>query len=389
MNKIRTATKRNLQIISEPYNEPCQLDLLSYVSDYALADISLKDRQERKSLSEKSINRVPTFTYHGHIDHNKTFSSLCLGHSNKVAIEAVKRFIENDKSDFGIIYLRAESGVGKTHVLHAVANEMLLKNKSFYFSTPLMMFPLVDTFSKLQSYKFLLIDDIEEIEGNFGLQKLFCQLIDYAHSGKMKIIFTSTKNPKDLIGSDDRLKGKLLAGLIHDITRFDQELARDVIISKSVAMDISFSSDLIEIVSKNFDFNGYGLESVLHKLKSTSEITNQKITLEMAIAELKIKPLKINYETYEDLLNRVALAFQIKLEDLISPVRRKTFALARHVAMFILREKFGLSLKNISEIFANDHSTVLYAVSRIKRELARDVKIRNIVQTIIDESQLI
>jgi chromosomal replication initiator protein len=376
--------KRKLQILSAPIEESYQLDMLSFVSDYALADISVKHKQERTTLAKTNLVKVSPFLFHGYVNHNKTFSSFCLGDSNQLAVAAIKRFISNEKTDYGIMYLKAESGVGKTHILHAVANEMLLNRSSFYLSSPLMMMALVDNFNKLQAYSILLIDDLEEIEGNVELQKIFCQLMDYAQSGKFKIIFTGAKNPKDLITCDERLKGKLSAALSHNISKLDQSLAAKIIHLKCQTMNLNLPEVVIDLISTRFDFNGYSLESILHKLKSTSELTRESISLEMAQLEMKIKKSPLPKDSYKEFLDKVAQAFQISFDDLISSVRRKNFALARHVAMFILKEKADLSLKHVSEIFDNDHSTVIYAVARIKRELESDLKLRKIVQDLID-----
>lgn len=385
MNKNRAAASK-LQILPESN----QLDLLSFVSDYALADFSIKDKQKRTT---QTITKTPTYHFqgnqgnHGNIDKNKKFSNFCLGDSNQFALEAVKRFIINERSDFGMIFLKAGSGLGKSHILHSVANDLLLRKKSFYSSSPLMISPLIDNFNTLKYYDYLLIDDIEEIEGNCELQKIFCQLIDFAQSGNMKLIIAGSKLPKDLKGCDDRFKGKLSAALIHHIAEMNNVLAYDIVQSKCLAMDLNLPESVKEMVSNQFLFNVYGLESVLHKFKSTSCILGQEITLEMARQEIKEKET-LHHRDQSDfrvLLENIASVFKISFEDLISCVRKKEIALARHVAMFILKEKENLSLMRISEIFEKDHSTVIYAVARIKKLIEIDLKLRKKVQNIIDD----
>jgi chromosomal replication initiator protein len=389
MNKNRVAGSK-LQIITEPRQEMFQLDLLSFVSDYALADITVKEKQARTSLVKNNIEKASAFHFHGNINKNKTFSNFCLGNTNELAVEAIRRFILNEKSDFGMIYLKASSGLGKTHILHAIANEMLLHKKTFYLNSPLMMPSLIhssiNNFNSLKVYSLLLIDDLEEIEDNNELQKTLCHLIDYAQTGKMKIILTGSRLPKDLSGCDDRFRGKLSAALVHQFFGLNNELAYDIIHEKCKAIHLNISPDVKNVVSRNQDFNVYSLESILHKLKSTSEIKNQEITLDMALQEISIKKKLYQEENFQEILKRVADTFKISVEDLISPIRRKEFALARHVAMFILKEKKGLSIMKISELFNKDHSTVIYAVARIKRQLESDLDIRNKVQFLLDEA---
>lgn len=384
MSKNRLAAGK-LQILSGPYHESHQLDLLSFVSDYALADLSLKSKQARTKIAEANVTRA--FRFEGNVDKNKTFSNFCLGDSNQFAVEALKRFVASERSDFGIIFLKAGSGLGKSHILHAVANELHSQKKSFYLSSPLMMSALIDHFNALKAYDYLLLDDVEEVEGNFELQKILCQLIDFAQSGKIKLIVAGSKLPKDLSGCDDRFKGKLSAALIHHIAEMNNVLAYKITESKCLAMNLNLPKNVKELVSNQFLFNVYGLESVLHKFKSTSSILGQEITFEMACQELKTKEALVLQEDFQGFLKNIANNFQVRVEDLISPVRKKEVALARHAAMFILKEKKGLGLMRISEIFDKDHSSVIYAVARIRKLLESDLKLRKKIQNIIDSQR--
>lgn len=385
MSKNRLAASK-LQILPGPDHESHQLDLLSFVSDYALADLSLKAKQTRTTLAQVNVAKakVTDFHYEGNVDQNKTFLNFCLGDSNQFAVEALKRFIANQRSDFGIIFLKAGSGLGKSHILQAVANELQAQKKSFYLSSPLMMSALIDHFNMLKSYDYLLLDDLEEIEGNAELQKILCQLMDFAQSGKMKLIIAGAKLPKDLKGCDDRFKGKLSAALIHHIAEMNNVLAYNIVESKCLAMNLNLPKSVKELVSNQFLFNVYGLESALHKFKSTNSILGQEITLEMARQELKAKEVLNLQDDFQGFLANIATAFQVRVEDLISPVRKKEVALARHAAMFILKEKKGLGLMRISEIFGKDHSSVIYAVARMRTLLESDLILRKKLQSIID-----
>lgn len=379
-----------MQILTGPHEESHQLDLLSFVSDYALADLSKEEKQGRTSIAKNNIAKTSAYHFQGNVDKSKTFLNFCLGNSNQFAVEAVKRFIFNEKSDFDMIYLKASSGLGKSHILHAVANEMILRKKSFYLSSPFTMSLLIDNLNALKFYEIILIDDIEEIEGNVEILKVFCQLIDYAQSGKIKLIITGSKLPKDLNGCDDRFKGKLSAALIHNIFEMNSVLAYDIVNLKCQGLNLILPENVKELVSNQLDFNVYGLESLLYKFKSTSDIKGQEITLEMALKETKVKKVINHQDDFRGFLKVVASHFQVSFEDLISTGRRKELALARHVAMYILKEKTGLNLMRISKLFDKDHSSVIYAVIRIKKQLESDLKLRNKVQTLLcDESFLI
>ena len=162
---LNRATGRKLQILSAAYEEPQQLDLLSFVSEHV-------EKAGRVQSPKNKVAKVASYHCHGNVDNNKNFSNFCVGKSNQFAVDSILRFISSEKSAFGMIFLKAKSGLGKSHLLHAVGNEMLALKKSFYFSSPLMMSPAIDTFNMLKFYDIVLIDAIEELEGHFDLQKI-------------------------------------------------------------------------------------------------------------------------------------------------------------------------------------------------------------------------
>ncbi len=364
---------RKLQILSGEYPESHQLDLLSFVTEQ-IPELYANEKKARVSTPRTSTltSKVSSYHCHGRVDPNNSFSNYCLSKSNQFVIESVKRFISTKKNDFGLIFLKAASGLGKSHILHAVGNEMQLHKNSFYYSSPQLMSPLVDTFNMLKFYDIILIDDIEEIEGNAELQKIFCQLMDYASAGKIKIIITGSKLPKDLNGCDDRMKGKLSAGVTHTIEEMKNDLAYAIVELRCASLNLDLPDAVKRLVSNQVGFNVYGLEGLLYKFKNAVNLKNQKITLEIALEEIKDKKVIYRSDEFINLLNCVAKVFQVSREELSSSIRKKEFALARHVAMYILKEHKGLGIMKIAELFEKDHSSVVYAITRITKQVDND-----------------
>ncbi|MBY0413080.1 MAG: hypothetical protein K2Q18_02890 [Bdellovibrionales bacterium] len=385
MNSNR-ASGRKLQILSDTYEEPQQLDLLSLFSDLALPELSVKVKQPR-TTTKNALSKNPSYYFHGNVDENKNFKNLCVGESNQFAIEAIKRFISAEKVEFGIVFLKAASGLGKSHILHAVANEMLLSKKPFYFSSPLMMSPLVDNLSLLKMYDVILIDDIEEIEGNIELQKIFCQLMDYAQAGKLKMLVAGIKLPRDLNRSDERMKGKLSASVIHHVDEVDPDLAYNIVNFKSLILGLQLTEEVKRLVSAQLGFNIYGIESLLYKFKNLSEIRGQSITIDLALQEINnkkiIKKSPYRSEEIRHQLEKVAENFSVTYEELVSSARKQEFALARHVAMYVLKHTKQLSMMRIAEIFERDHSSVVYGIARIKRIVDSDFEMRSKIQVLL------
>lgn len=379
---LNKATGRKLQILSGAYEDPQQLDLLSFVTEQ-IEGFAVKEKQTRGVTSKSVAPKVVSYHCHGNVDKNKNFANFFTGKPNQFAVEAIKRFISNEKTDFGLIFLKAASGMGKSHLLYAVGNEMVSMKKSFYFSSPLMMSPTVDTFAMLKFYDILLIDDIEEIEGKADLQKVFCQLMDYASAGKIKLIIAGAKLPKDLNGCDDRIKGKLSAALIHQIDEMNTDLAYQIVESRSEGLGLNLPEAVKRLVSNQLGFNVYGLESLLYKFKSASEIKGQKITMDVALEEIKDKKVVYRSDEFHSVLSSVAHAFQVSVEELSSSVRKKEFAFARHVAMYVLKEKKNVNVMKVAELFDRDHSSVVYAVARIKKQIESDMDMKSKIQALL------
>ena len=384
MSSNRTSA-RKLQILSESgFQEPQQLDLLSLFSEHPLPELAVKSKPVRATVSKNTPLKNISYHSHGNVDVNKNFSTLCIGKPNQFAVESIKRFIASEKADFGLIYLRAPSGLGKTHILHAVGNELIRNKKTFYFSSPLLMSPLVDTFNMLNLYDAILIDDIEEIEGNTELQKNFSQLLDFALSGNVRLIITGNKLPKDLIDCEERVKGKLSSALIHYIEALSSDLAFSIVESKSAFLGLELPDGVKRLVSNQLTFNVYGLEGLLHKFKNMVEINGEKITMEVALDEIKEKYTLYRSDDIQRPLNLIAENFSISYQELMSSVRKQEFALARHVAMYLFRQKRNLSIIKIAEIFERDHSSVIYALARVKRIVESDIEMRHKINQLLE-----
>ena len=201
--------------------------------------------------------------------------------------------------------------------------------------------------------------------------------MDYASAGKIKLIIAGAKLPKDLNECDDRMKGRLSAGVIHTIDEMNNDLAYSIVESRSARLNLDLPDTVKRLVSNQIGFNVYGLEGLLYKFKNSVDLKKQKITLEIALEEIKDKKMIYRSDEFLNLLNAVAKVFQITREELISSVRKKEFALARHVAMYILKEYKGLGIMKIAELFEKDHSSVVYAITRINKQVESDESMKN------------
>ncbi|MGE3609500.1 MAG: DnaA/Hda family protein [Bacteriovoracaceae bacterium] len=370
MIESRTA-KSNLQLLPEINENAHQLDLMGFISENPAVNIVPKRRAARAALVRSAPAKLPAVASFGYVDEKKNFANFCTSSSNHLVLETLKKFIHSEKNDFGLFFICGTPGLGKTHLLHAVANQLTLDGKSFCLAGPLLLETSELNLNLLAQYEFILIDDIDEIENKIELERLLSQLIDFAHSGKIKMIVTGSAVPQDLNNISSKLRGKLLASLAFKISKLDQPLIKDIIAAKILNLNLSLSKPIENLIYHREYENVYEIESILYKVKSLSEIYSDSLKVENILAD--IPELNLVSETFQkgikDVLEIVANNFFLRVEDLHSPIRKKELALARHVAMYVMKEKMGFNVMRIAEIFSKDHSTVIYGVERIQNEV--------------------
>ncbi|MDD0853421.1 DnaA/Hda family protein [Halobacteriovorax sp. GB3] len=374
--------------VKQVKTEMVQLDLLSYISETVVPTIvgEKKRKVVRKKYPRTSkVNPSAQMDrFCGLVDHSKTFNSFCLGESNRLACHAVRQFLTEGKCEYGVVYIMAMSGLGKSHLLHAAGNELMQQGKSFYISSIDLILDHFKSINELLSYDVLLIDDFDEITLGEKQQSMLCRLIDYAKMGEIKVIICANHLPKHISNVCDKLKARLSSTLIHKIDRLDRKLSRQIVEDKCERLDMVISDDAKDLVADSFDFHVYGLESALYKLKSFYDVYGEPITLETALNELKsLGRVLDRNDNCQKIISRVARDFAIDRDLLTSPMRKKSVTFARHVAMYILKEKNGLNVMRIAEVFNRDHSSVIYGIAKMKQEVQKNPQLLKRIHKLI------
>ena len=363
--------------------------------------IDLKKFKKFDDVSEKksNLNNIPSNSTKIQIDetgdHNTMLGapldpSLCfdnfvVGASNELAYAAAKRIAEADKVSFNPLFLYGGVGLGKTHLMHAIALE-IKKNwperKVLYLSAEKFMYQFIralrfkDTMSFKQQFRsvdVLMVDDIQFIAGKDSTQEEFFHtfntLIDHNH----QVVVSADRSPVDLDGIEERIRSRLGWGLVTDIHASDYELRLGILQSKAEAHleenpDLIINDNMLEFLAQKIDSNIRVLEGALNRIIAYSSFVGRPLTIDMAQEVLKdLIRASQRRITIDDIQRKVADYYNLRLSDLLSARRSRQIARPRQVAMYLSKILTTRSLPEIGRKFGGrDHTTVIHAVKRVE-----------------------
>lgn len=381
-----------------------------------IIDEQLKDDSKPRSVSENkfTLDLTPTKNdlvanaqaqYIEHmnpikngilIDQDKTFDNFIVGPTNNMAQAAARAVAEKPgkAGKYPSLYIHSNSGLGKTHLLHSVANEInerypmlnicLITARDFMDEMiNLMQKNKINDFVKKYTEKVdvLMIDDIHELKGKEGTQDQFFHVFNEMHNKGKQLIFTSDKRPKEIDGISERIKSRLAWGLVVDIQPPDLETRIAILRRKMESLDLYITEDVLTLIASKIKSNIRELEGSLVKLKAVSELMNVEIEIDLIKEHLMFSSDEDEKEiTIDQISKAVAHYFKIPLVDLKSKSRNKDITNARHIAMYLARMVANSKQQEIGEYFGGrDHTSVIHAVEKIKERikvegnLARDI----------------
>ena len=329
------------------------------------------------------------------LDPRYTFENFVVGKPNEFAYAAARRVAETDTVSFNPLFLYGGVGLGKTHLMHAVAwhiRERNPKRSVIYLSAEKFMYRFVralryqDTMAfkeQFRSVDVLMIDDVQFIGGKDSTQEEFFHTFNSLADQGRQIIISADKSPSDLQGMEERLRSRLGCGLVADIHATTYELRLGIIASKSEQMGVDVPRKVAEFLAHKITSNVRELEGALNRVVAHAQLVGRDITLE-STQEVLHDLLRANDRriTIEEIQKKVAEHFNIKLQEMSSARRARQVARPRQVAMYLAKQLTSRSLPEIGRKFGGrDHTTVMHAVKKIDelRELdssfAEDVEL--------------
>ncbi len=327
-----------------------------------------------------------------------TFDTYIVGSSNKFAHAAALAVAANPAGAYNPLFIYGNSGLGKTHLLYAICNDIKKtrpEKTTLYIKGDDFTNELIDSIKKNRTSDFrnkyrkpdiLLVDDIQFIAGKDSTQEEFFHTFNSLYESSKQIVLTSDRPPKEIQTLEDRLRTRFEWGLIADIQTPDFETRIAIIKRKAELLEIDMPTEVSDYMATKLKTNIRQLEGAVKKIKAMNLLAGDSITI--STAQNAISDILNNDQpaplTVEKIIDEVSRTFGVTPEDMRSSKRSAAISNARQVAMYVSREITQMSMTNIGEEFGGrDHSTVVYAIQQMEKNMKKISKTKNIVEDII------
>ena len=333
------------------------------------------------------------------LDARFTFDSFVVGKPNELAHAAARRVAEGGPVTFNPLFLYGGVGLGKTHLMHAIAHELQARQphlRVLYLSAEQFMYRFVQALRERQIMDFkelfrsvdvLMVDDVQFIAGKDSTQEEFFHTFNALVDQNKQIVISADRAPGEIKDLEDRIKSRLQCGLVVDLHPTDYELRLGILQQKvelyrSQYKGLSISDGVLEFLAHRITTNVRVLEGALTRLFAFASLVGREITLELAqdcLADiLRASDRKL---TIEEIQRKVAEHYNIRLSDMIGPKRVRTIARPRQIAMYLAKQLTPRSLPEIGRRFGGrDHTTIMHGVRKIEELMATDSQLNDDLQ---------
>ncbi len=332
------------------------------------------------------------------LDPSLTFATFVTGTANVLACNAAQRMAAIEKPQFSPLYLKAATGQGKTHLLHAIGHAFLLnhpRGRIFYCSAERFMVEFVQALrqnqmiefkSRLRGFDLLMVDDIQFIIGKASAQEELLYTIDALLNEGKRLVFAADRAPQALDGVEQRLLSRLSMGLVADIQPADIELRRSILdnrLARFAPTDVP--ADVVEFLARTINRNVRELVGGLNKLIAYAQLTGQKVSLQLAEEQLTdILSANRRRITIDEIQRTVCQFYRVDRTEMASKRRARAVVRPRQVAMYLAKVLTPRSYPEIGRKFGGrDHSTVIHAVRLIEDLRTRDADMDGDVRSLL------
>ena len=333
---------------------------------------------EKRKASSKSKGLEDSFGTK--LDPRYVFDTFVVGKSNELAYAAARRAAESDEIPFNPLFLHGGVGLGKTHLMHAIAHEVRRRHprkKVMYMSAEKFMVEFIsalrfkDTVAFKKQFRnvdLLMIDDVQFIANKNSTQEEFFHTFNALVDNRRQVIISADRSPTDLTGIEERIVSRLGWGLVADIHPTDFELRFGILQSKAEQMtDVEVQDDVLEFLARRITSNVRELEGALNRVAAYGTLVGRPVNLEMTRDVLQ-DLLRANDRkiTIDEIQRQVAEYYNLRLSELLSARRARNIARPRQVAMYLAKQHTSRSLPEIGRKFGGrDHTTVMHAVRKV------------------------
>lgn len=331
-----------------------------------------------------------------------TFENFIVGSTNKFAHAAALAVASNPSHSYNPLFIYGDSGLGKTHLLNAIRYEVAKNHPEFHivyvdgesFTNEIISAirdsSTVEFHEKYRAADLLLVDDIQFIAGKESTQEEFFHTFNTLHNAEKQIVLASDRPPKEIKSLEDRLRTRFESGLMADIQPPDFETRVAIIRRKAALLGLDIPDDVAEFIANHLKNNIRQLEGTVKKLNAYRLLEGVQPVIGVAQTAIRdilseTQPIPV---TIDKILSEVARTYSITTADLRSRKRTSNISNARKVAMFVIREITGLSTLDIGKEFGGrDHSTVVYSLGEVSKNMENDSHLRETVEDIIKNAR--
>ena len=348
-----------------------------------------------KENNNNTIQNKEEYSY-TYLNPNYSFDTFVVGDNNRFAHAASLAVAESPASAYNPLFLYGGVGLGKTHLMHAIGNEILRNNKNskvLYVTSENFTNEFINALKDNNMEKFrkkyrhidvLLIDDIQFIAGKERLQEEFFHTFNTLRESGRQIVLSSDRPPRDIPLLEDRLKSRFEWGIIADVSMAEYETRLAILRKKTDEKHILIDDDILKDIAAKIDSNIRELEGVFNKLIAQSSLTHSPITMQMAeIAINDVIKQKDSVISTESIQENVCKYFNITIKDLKSSQRSNDITFPRQIGMYLCRILTNDSFPKIGEAFGKrDHTTVMHAFKKIEKDIKEDNNTKLIVESV-------
>ena len=372
LNKIRFIVQKDKRAVQSKNKQRSQ------VENQTLSSISFTDN------TSKTLNK------------NYTFENFVVDKSNELAYFSAQRVGEEFNTDYNPFFIYGNVGIGKTHLLNAIAWNIKKYNKKkfIYISAERFMYQFIKSLKMNETIRFkdqfrsidvLMIDDLQFISGKKSTQEEFFHLLNDLIDNKKQVIITADKSPSNIKNLDYKIRSRLSGGLVVDILPTTFELRKKIIRNKVFVKNVSLERDIINFLAENIFSSVRELEGAINKIMLYSDLTKSKLDLTNAKNILDDYLNKTHKKiTIKDIQLEVSKYFNLQFHELCSKNRSRYISKPRQIAMFLSKELTDCSYPEIGKLFGGkDHATVIHGVNKIKVLSETDRKVKQDLDNII------
>jgi chromosomal replication initiator protein len=331
-----------------------------------------------------------------------TFDRFVVGANNQLAVAASRAVADKPAKMYNPLFLYGGVGLGKTHLMHAIAHQLLATDPSrriSYISSEQFTNELVTSIregataafrSRYREMDLLLVDDTHFLEGKESTQEEFFHTFNALYDAQRQIVLTSDRPPKEMARLEERLVSRFEWGLVVDIRPPDFETRMAILRKKADDDGLRIDDEVIDFIAHSCTASVRELEGAVIKLLAYSSLTNQEITLALARTALRgvlgRRPDGGPVLSPERIRELVARRWRVRADALASKRRTKDVTVPRQVAMYLMKETLGMSLARIGELFGGrDHSTVIHSIRKVEEQMQHDADFRVQVEAALAE----